>query len=125
MNLVNSSGWLEYYSNGENADFFAPAIEDTRNLVVSTINIYEVLKRLMQFHDIKIALGYIAPMRKAAIISIDEDLALQAVTLSQRYKLPLADSLLYATAKIHNATFWTQDKHFETIHDVKFCRKDY
>ena len=125
MNLVDSSGWLEYFIGGENSDFFASAIEDKENLMISSINLYEVLKKLLQTNDIKKALVYLTSMKAATQINVDEEIAYKAVLLSNEFKLPMADSLLYATAKVHNATFYTQDQNFENIADVKFIKKTY
>ena len=108
MNLVDSSGWLEYFADGKNADFFAPAVEDTNNLMVSTINIYEVFKNILLERDENAALQAIAVMQQAMIKDVDPAIALLASRLSIKNKLPMADSLIWATAKLNDATLWTQ-----------------
>jgi len=123
MNVVDSSGWLEYFTESENADFFAPAIEDTKNLVVPVICIYEVFKRILQNQGIDIAEIRIADLYKGNLIDLTAPLALSAATLSSELKLPMADSLILATARAANAALWTQDEHFKDIEGVKYVEK--
>lgn len=123
MNLVDSSGWLEYFADGPNAGFFAPAIEDTENLVVSTINIYEVFKRVCQQRGEDAALQCAALMHQAGVVDVTSPIAMDAVRLSAELKLPMADSLILATARACDATLWTQDADFEGLSGVKFTRK--
>lgn len=123
MNVVDSSGWLEYFIEGENADFFAPAIEDIKNLVVPVICIYEVFKRILQSQGIDVAEVRIADLYKGNIIDLTAPLALSAATLSAELKLPIADSLILATARAANATLWTEDEHFKGIDGVKYVEK--
>ena len=123
MNLVDSSGWLEYFSAGENADFFTPAIEDTKNLVVSTINLYEVFKKVLIEKDEDSALQVIAVMQQAIVKDIDSWISLLAAKLSYENKLPMADSLILATAKSNKATLWSQDSDFKTFSEVQYIQK--
>jgi predicted nucleic acid-binding protein len=123
MNVVDSSGWLEYFAGGPNANFFAPAIEDLAQLLVSTINLYEVAKRIEQQYDKATAVDFLQAMRMGRIVSLDETIALQAADLSLHYKLPMADSMILATAHIYGATLWTQDAHFATIAGVQYVAK--
>jgi predicted nucleic acid-binding protein len=123
MNLVDSSGWLEYFSDGQNADFFAPVIEDTENLIVSTINLYEVFKRVLQQRGESEALQAVALMHQARIVGFTASLSLEAAKLSIDFKLPMADSILLATAQGENATLWSEDEHFKDIPDVQFIEK--
>ena len=125
MNIVDSSGWLEYFSEGNNADFFAPPIEDTKNLVVPVICIYEAFKRIRQQSWINEAQQHIGDMKLGKVIELDESLALSAAKLSADLKLPMADSFIFATARAHNATLWTQDEHFKDLDDVKYVEKKY
>lgn len=120
MNVVDSSAWLEYFTNGPNAGYFAPAIEDTKKLVVPTISIYEVFKKVLQDRGEGDALKAVAQMKQGRVCELDERLALNAARLSQRRKLPLADSVILATAHAHSATLWTQDEHFRGLKDVNF-----
>jgi predicted nucleic acid-binding protein len=123
MNLVDSSGWLEYFADAKNAEFFAPPIQDTKNLVVSTINIYEVFKKILEQRDVNAALEAIGVMEQARIIDFNSTLALFSAGLSYELKLPMADSIILATARSLKATLWTQDSHFSNLPDVKYIPK--
>lgn len=125
MNIVDSSGWLEYFAEGNNASFFAPAIEDTKNLLVPVICIYEVFKRVLQQSGINAAQTNIGDMKLGKIIELNESLALSAAKLSADLKLPMADSIILATARANNAILWTQDEHFNDIDGVKYIEKKY
>jgi toxin FitB len=123
MNVVDSSGWLEYFAEGKNAGFFAPAIEDTQHLLVPVICIYEVFKRLIQQLGLSAAQTSIGDMHSGLIVDLNESLALSAAQISIDLKLPMADSLILATARAHQATLWTQDEHFVGMADVKYIQK--
>ncbi|HSW02300.1 MAG TPA: type II toxin-antitoxin system VapC family toxin [Sedimentisphaerales bacterium] len=123
MNLVDSSGWLEYLANSQNAPFFAPALEDTETLLVSTINLYEVFKRVLQQRGEDAALQAVALMHQTKVVSVTPPVSLDAARLSVELKLHMADSLILATARAHKATLWTQDAHFDGLPDVRFIRK--
>jgi predicted nucleic acid-binding protein len=123
MNIVDSSGWLEYFAEGKNAEFFAPAIEDSKNLLVPVICVYEVFKRILQQSDVNTAQTHIGDMKLGTILELDESLALSAAKISVDLKLPMADSLILATARANDATFWTQDEHFKDLDGVKYIRK--
>ena len=123
MNLVDSSVWLEYFADSPNAEFFAATIEDTENLIVSTINIYEVYKRILQQRGEDAALQAVALMHQAGVVEVTSSIAMDAVKLSTEFKLPMADSLILATARTFGATLWTQDADFQGIPDVKFTKK--
>jgi predicted nucleic acid-binding protein len=123
MNIVDSSGWLEYFAEGTNAGFFAPVIEEINNLLVPVICIYEVFKRIMQLQGLDTAELRIADLYKGKVIELDAPLALSAAKISTEMKLPMADSILLATARSHNATLWTQDEHFSGIEGVRFIRR--
>lgn len=123
MNLVDSCGWLEYFADASNADFFAAAIEDTSQLIVPSICVYEVFKRVLQQRGEQDALRAVALMQQASVIALDSRLALSAARLSTDSKLPMADSLILATGRMHHATIWTQDSHFETLPGVRYIGK--
>ena len=123
MNLVDSSGWLEYFADGRNAKFFAPALEDTEHLIVSTVNVYEVFKRVLQQRGEDAALQAVALMHQGAVVEVTSPIAMDAARLSVELKLPMADSLILTTARTYGATLWTQDDDFEGIPDVTFTRK--
>lgn len=123
MNVVDSSGWLEYFAEGPNTAFFAHAIEDTSKLIVPTLSLLEVFKRVIQQRGENDALQAVALMQQGTVVDLDARLALEAARLGVELRLPLADSVMLATARAHHATFWTQDSDFEKITDVKFKRK--
>ena len=123
MNLVDSSGWLEYFADGKNANFFAPAIENVRLLVVSSINCYEVFKRIAQQRDENAAMQAVAVMQEGAVVDVSADLAIVAAKIALDLKLALADSVILATARLHRATVWTQDSDFESIAGVKYVAR--
>ena len=125
MNIVDSSGWLEYFAEGGNADFFAPAIEDTKNLLVPVICIYKVFKKLLQQSGDNEAQIHVSDMKQGKIIKIDESLALSAAKLSAGLNLPMADSLILATARANDAILWTQDEHFKDLDGVRYVAKKY
>jgi predicted nucleic acid-binding protein len=124
MNVVDSSGWLEYFAEGPNAGFFAPSIEDVSKLVVPSVSIYEVFKRTLQQRGEEAALEAIAVMAQGQVVDLDLPLALSAARLSTDLILPMADSIILATARAHNATVWTQDEHFESIEGVQYIEKE-
>ena len=123
MNIVDSSGWLEYFADGPNADFFAPVIENTDELVVPTISIYEGFKRILQQRDETAALQAIAIMQQGTIADLDAPTALSAAKTSIESNLPMADSIMLVTARAHGATFWTQDADFADIDGVEYVVK--
>jgi predicted nucleic acid-binding protein len=120
MNVVDSSAWLEYFADGPNASFFAPAIEDAVKLIVPSITILEVAKRVLQQRSRDAALDSVALMRRGRIVDLDMDLALESARVGVEHKLPLADSVILATARKYMATIWTQDTDFEKLPGVKF-----
>lgn len=121
MNVIDSSAWLEYFANGPNAAFFAKPIEDGDDgLIVPSVTIYEVFKRVLQQRDEGSALRAVATMEQGTVVDLDGRLALSAARVSIDMKLPLADSIVLATARLHGATLWTQDADFETVPGVRY-----
>jgi predicted nucleic acid-binding protein len=120
MNVVDSSGWLEYLADGPNAGFFAPAIERTPELVVPTLSIFEVFKRVLQQRDESYALQVTALMHQGRLADLTAPLAIDAARLSKTARLPMADSIMLATARAYGARFWTQDQDFVGMPDVKY-----
>lgn len=115
MNLVDSSGWLEYFIDGKNAGHFAPVINNTEKLIVSTINIYEVYKKVISEIDEDNALQAVAMMLQAEVVEVSSSIVVQAAKVSYLYKLPMADCLIYITARENNAIIWTQDADFKDL----------
>jgi len=120
MNVVDSCGWLEYFADGRNAAFFAPAIEDTKKLVVPSISILEVFKRVLEQRGEGPALRAAAQMQVGHVVNLDAPLALLAAKLGLELKLPLADSVILASARAHDAVVWTQDEHFKGLGGVRY-----
>ena len=123
MNIVDSSGWLEYFADGPSADFFAPAIEDIETQLIPTISIYEVFKRVLQQRGEGDALQAIAIMAQARVVELDTTLALETAKISAEEKLPMADSIMLATARSYDATLWTQDADFEGMAGIEYIEK--
>lgn len=122
MNIVDSSGWLEYFADAPNADFFAPAIEKKAELVVPSISVCEVFKRVLQQRGEDKALEACAQMMQGQVIDLDSALALKAAKLASEMGLPMADSIILATARAFDAILWTQDEHFREIGGVRFVQ---
>jgi toxin FitB len=120
MNLVDTSGWIEYFFSGPNAPFFTGPIEATAELMVPTICLYEMFKKVHLVADRRRALQAVAQMKQGRIVELSEDIALQASLVSIQHKLPMADSLIYATAQIAGAVVWTQDEHFGDLPGVNY-----
>lgn len=123
MNIVDSSGWLEYFADAPNADFFAPVIENPAELIVPVITIYEVFTHILQQRNESDALQAIAVMMQSQVVEIDANLALIAARLSASLRLPMADSLILATAQQHDSIVWTQDIDFDGLPDVRYIKK--
>jgi predicted nucleic acid-binding protein len=123
MNLVDSSGWLEYFADGPNADFFAQAIEKPDELVVPTISLDEVFKRILQQRSESEALQAVATMQQGEVVDLTATLALSAANISHSLKIPMADSIVFATARAFQAVLWTQDEHFKDLEGVRYIDK--
>lgn len=122
MNVVDSSAWLEYFADGPNADVFAAPIEETSELIVPTLCLYEVFKKVLAERDEAEALRAIALMQQGTVVELTADIALIAAKISHEEQLPMADSLILATAEARAATLWTQDADFEGKPGVRFAR---
>ena len=123
MNLVDSSGWLEFFADGPNGSFFATPLENVDELVVPTISIYEVFKSVLRQRDESAGLQAVALMKQGQIIDLTTDISMKAAKLSLEHKIPMADSIILATGRLYQATVWTQDNDFKGINDVQFIRK--
>lgn len=122
-NVVDTSGWLEYFVGSPRAKYFVEAIERTDILVVPVLCLYEVYKKVVMERDEITALRVIAQMQLGTVIDLNEYLALHAAKINRTYQLPMADSTILATAQFANAVVWTQDADFENIPGVKYFRK--
>ena len=123
MNVVDSSGWLEYFANGRNADFFTPVIQDIDALVVPTVCIYEVFKRLLTLRGEEAALQATGIMSLGIVADLTRETAVTAAAISTEHKLAMADSIILATSRAHNAALWTQDADFAGIINVQYIKK--
>ncbi len=122
MNLVDTSGWIEYFFAGPNAAHFAKPIESTSKLFVPTICVYEVFKKINVVGNEAQALQAVAHMREGLVLDLTESIALSASLISIKHKLPMADSMIYASALANDATIWTQDIDFENLPGVKYTK---
>jgi predicted nucleic acid-binding protein len=123
MNIVDSSGWLEYFTGGPNADTFSKPLKDSSSLIVPTISIYKVFKVILRESKENEALQAVAAMEKGKVVKLDTSIALNASKISLQYGLPMADSIILSTAKSYNCIVWTQDSDFKDIPNVKFFPK--
>jgi predicted nucleic acid-binding protein len=123
MNLVDSSGWLEFFADGPNASFFYTPLKNVDELIVPTISIYEVFKTVLRQRDESAGLQAVALMKQGQIIDLATDISMKAAKLSLEHKIPMADSIILATGRLYQATVWTQDVDFKGLKDVKFIRK--
>lgn len=124
MNIVDSSGWLEYFADGPKASSFEKPLQDLENLIVPTICLYEVFKVVLRERSENDALQAIALMKQGKIVDLTAEISLEAAKISFDNKIPMADSIVLATAWTYEATIWTMDSDFEKFNGVKyFSRK--
>ncbi len=123
MNVVDSSGWIEFLGDGANADFFTKAVSDARRLVVPTICVFEVCRWMRRELGERRTLEAMALMQQGSIVDLDATLAMSAARLSLELKLPMADAIILATTRANNATLWTQDDDFKGMDGVKYIAK--
>lgn len=121
--MVDSSGWLEYLADAPGADLFAPAIEDPEHLIVPSLSILEVFKWVLRERGEDAALQAAALMQQGHVVELDVAIATRAAKLGLEHRLPLADSVMLATARAHGAVLWTQDADFEGLQDVQYQPK--
>ncbi len=120
MNVVDSSGWLAFFAGDNNAGKFAKPIEAIDRLIIPSITLTEVFKCILRQADVDSALDAIAHMKQGKVVSLDSSLAIDAASYGVELKLPLADSIIYATAQKHGALIWTQDVDFKSLEGVKY-----
>lgn len=123
MNIVDSSAWLEYFAGTKNAGNFTKTIEDAKSLIVPSIILYEVFKKILLERGEDDALLVIAHMKLGKVVDLDLDTALRAAKISREYGLPMADSIIFATAQKYNAVIWTQDADFKSFKGIKYFSK--
>ena len=122
MNIVDSSGWIEYFFEGPNASFFAKPIERTDELLVPVICLYEVFKKISQVADETRALKAFAQMQPGRGLELNENVALKGASIGLKYKLAMADSFIYAMGQIEEAIVWTQDRDFQGLPGVQLAK---
>ena len=120
MNLVDTSGWIEYFFEGNNASYFSEPIEHTVDLIVPVVCLYEVFKKVNQVADEAKALQAVAQMKQGQVIELTQEIALKAALISLKHNLPVADSFIYATGQLEKAVIWTQDEDFRGLPAVRF-----
>lgn len=123
MNVVDTSGWLEYFEGGENAKKFSLPIKEMEKLIVPTICIYEMSKVILRESDENHLLQALAAIQKGKIVELTPSISTAAAKISLKYKLPMADSIIYATANCFSATVWTQDIDFKDLPNVNYIPK--
>jgi predicted nucleic acid-binding protein len=123
MNIIDSSGWLEYFSDGPNAKHYLPPLNDTSSLIVPVITIYEVFKVVLRESSENEALQAVAAIQKGKVVHLTPNIAMNAAKLSLQHNLPMADSIILATAQAYRCIIWTQDSDFRNIEDVKYFPK--
>lgn len=123
MNLVDSSGWLEFFGDGPNASFFAAPLENVDELVVPTISIFEVFKSVLRQRDESSGLQAVALMKQGQVVDLTTHISMKAAKLSLEHKIPMADSIILATGRFYQAIVWTQDTDFKGLKDIKFIGK--
>jgi len=123
MNIVDSSGWLAYFADEPNAEHFLTPLNDTDSLVVPTVTIYEVFKVVLRESSENEALTAAVAMRKGRVVDLTASMAIAAAKISLEHKIPMADSIILATAEEFEATIWTQDSDFRNMDDVKYFPK--
>lgn len=123
MNIIDSTFWLEYFADTDAGDIVADIIEKPAELVVPAITLYEVFKKLLSERNEDDALFAVAHMRQGSVVALNDDLALSAAKISREHKLPMADSIIYATNQICKSTLWTQDSHFQGLDSVNYFEK--
>jgi len=123
MNVVDSSAWLSYFEGDKNAGAFSKPIEAIDELLVPSITLTEAFKCIMRQRDEDVALEAIAHMEQGKVVVLDSALSIDAAVYGLKHKLPLADSIIYATARKYNAVIWTQDADFKALPDVKYFQQ--
>jgi predicted nucleic acid-binding protein len=123
MNIVDSSGWLEYFANGPNAPFFSPPLQNTAELVVPAITLYEVFKTVLRQRNESDALQAVALMMQGSVVDLTANISILAAKISLEKKMPMADSIILATARLYHATVWTQDSDLAEIDGVQYIPK--
>lgn len=124
MNLVDSSGWLEFFADGPNSKFFDTPLKNVDELVVPTISIYEVFKSVLRQRDESAGLQAVALMKQGQVVELTTNIAMMAAKLSLEHNIPMADSIILFTGRLYQATVWTQDADFKGLEGVKYIKRE-
>ncbi len=123
MNVVDSSGWIEFFRAGANGPVFKPVIEDRNHLLVPTISLFEVHRVLDRSLDTDLVTRCLDVMRLGRVLDLTDARAVAAAQIATRQKLVMADAAMYAMAREFGATFWTQDADYQGLDGVRFFAK--
>lgn len=123
MNVVDSSAWLEYLAGGPGARVFAAPLLKTSELIVPAVVVTEVTRKVLRERGREAALQVRALLEQGTVVDLDKHLAFLAARLGVEHRLPLADSMIYATARACGATVWTQDEDFAGLPNVRYFPK--
>ena len=123
MNVVDSSGWVEYLQDSLRADLFAQAIEARDQLLVPVIALYEVHKILSRKMPAAKVTSALNVMRLGRVLELTDRRAIAASDVASLHGLAMADAVMYSIALEHTATFWTQDVDYEGLAGVRYCPK--
>ena len=123
MNLVDSSGWIEFFQAGPNGPVFKPVVEDRQHLLVPTIALFEVHKVLSRSLPEDLVVRCLDVMRLGRVLDLTASRAIAASQVATRHRLALADAAMYSMAREFGATFWTQDIDYQRLEGVRYCAK--
>ena len=124
MHLVDTCGWIEWLTDSPLAESYAGYLEAPDALLVPTLVQHELYKWLCRERDVPTALSAIAATQSATVLPLDTSLALLAADAAREFKLAMADAIIYATARQHDAKLVTSDSHFENLPGVMFLAKE-
>lgn len=123
MHVVDSSGWIEFFTAGANGPAFRQVISERATLVVPTIALYEVCKILGRSLDPALVASCLDVMRMGRVVDFTDARAVMAAQVSRQHRLALADAAMYAIAIEHGATLWTQDADYDGLPGVRYLPK--
>ncbi len=123
MIVIDTSGWLEYFTGGPNSNIFSTAIKNNPKIIIPTIILYDLWKKISREKGEDKVIEVVAQLKRFDIISLDESLSISVAKISNEFKIPMADSIIYGTAKKYNATLWAQDPDFKDFENVKYIEK--
>jgi predicted nucleic acid-binding protein len=123
MNVMDSSCWLEFIEDSSIGGEVAPIIADIEHLLVPTVVLYEVFRKLSAMKGTVYADRFIQGMLCARVVPLDASLSISAANISRQHQLAMADSIIYATVTQYNAVLWTTDKHFIGLPNVRYFDK--